>query len=158
MPVKPGSMGRPIPVTRSSSSTRKDAAGADRRHRRDLVRRPDPVMFLRYWNNEQATQEKFNGDWLCTGDLGRQDDDGYFWYVGRKDDVISSGALSHRPRRIEACLVGHHAVAMAAAVGSPDPIRGEVVKAFVQLREGPGSDAGAGARAPGVRAFALERA
>jgi acetyl-CoA synthetase len=100
------------------------------------VRRPDPVMFLRYWNNEQATREKFSGDWLLTGDLGRKDDDGYFWYVGRKDDVISSGAYRIGPGEIEACLAGHQAVAMAAAVGSPDPIRGEVVKAFVQLREG----------------------
>ena len=138
MPVKPGSMGRPIPGHAIELLDEEGRAVPTGEIGEICVRRPDPVMFLRYWNNEQATQEKFNGDWLCTGDLGRQDDDGYFWYVGRKDDVISSGAYRIGPGEIEACLVGHHAVAMAAAVGSPDPIRGEVVKAFVQLREGLG--------------------
>jgi acetyl-CoA synthetase len=100
------------------------------------IRRPAPNMFLRYWGDEKATREKFRGDWMTTGDLGRKDKDGYYWYVGRKDDVISSGAYRIGPGEIEACLLGHRAVALAAAVGSPDPIRGEVVKAFVQLREG----------------------
>ena len=93
-------------------------------------------MFLRYWNDENGTRDKFSGDWLLTGDLAKKDEDGYLWYVGRKDDVISSGAYRIGPGEIEACLTGHPAVALAAAVGSPDPIRGEVVKAFVQLREG----------------------
>lgn len=97
------------------------------------LKRPHPVMFMRYWNDEDATRAKFNGDWLLTGDLARKDEDGYLWYVGRKDDVISSGAYRIGPGEIEACLVGHPAVAQAVAVGSPDPIRGEVVKAFVQL-------------------------
>src|SRR5262249_8737828 len=70
-----------------------------------------------------------------TGDLARQDDEGYFWFVGRKDDLISSGGYRIGPGEIEDCLAGHSAVAVAAAVGSPDPVRGEVVKAFVQLHE-----------------------
>ena len=71
-----------------------------------------------------------------TGDLARKDEDGYFWFVGRKDDVISSGGYRIGPAEIEDCLAGHSAVAVAAVVGSPDAVRGEVVKAFVQLRAG----------------------
>jgi len=100
------------------------------------IRRPDPVLFLGYWHNPQATSDKFIGDRGLTGDLARKDDDGYFWFVGRKDDLISSGGYRIGPGEIEDCLAGHSAVAVAAAVGSPDPVRGEVVKAFVQLREG----------------------
>jgi acetyl-CoA synthetase len=136
MPVKPGSMGRPVPghaIELLDAEGRPVPVGEIGEI---SIRRPDPVMFLRYWNNDEATRDKFHGDWLLTGDLGRKDDDGYFWYVGRKDDVISSGAYRIGPGEIETCLHGHAAVAMAAAVGSPDPIRGEVVKAFVQLREG----------------------
>ena len=136
MPVKPGSMGRPIPGHVVDVVDDRGQAVATGEVGEVAVRRPDPVMFLRYWNNEQATRDKFAGDWLLTGDLGTQDADGYLWYAGRKDDVISSGAYRIGPGEIEACLTGHAAVAVAAAVGSPDPIRGEVVKAFVQLREG----------------------
>ena len=100
------------------------------------IRRPDSVMFLGYWHNPTATAEKFVGDWALTGDLARKDEDGYFWFVGRKDDIISSGGYRIGPGEIEDCLAGHSAVAVAAAVGSPDAVRGEVVKAFVQLREG----------------------
>src|SRR3989442_299207 len=86
-----------------------------------------------YWNNDRATREKFVGDWALTGDLARKDEDGYFWFVGRKDDVISSGGYRIGPGEIEDCLQRHPAVALAAAIGAPDPVRGEVVKAFVQL-------------------------
>jgi acetyl-CoA synthetase len=136
MPVKPGSMGRPVPghaIALVDADGHPVPAGDTGEI---AVGRPDPVMFLRYWNNEAATRDKFAGDWMLTGDLGTQDADGYLWYAGRKDDVISSGAYRIGPGEIEACLAGHAAVAVAAAVGSPDPIRGEVVKAFVQLREG----------------------
>ncbi len=139
MPIKPGALGRPIP---GHDIALLDANGAP--HPADAINTPGeialkrgaPGMFLRYWNDEATTREKFSGDWLLTGDLARKDEDGYLWYVGRKDDVISSGAYRIGPGEIEACLTGHPAVALAAAVGSPDPIRGEVVKAFVQLREG----------------------
>jgi len=136
MPVRPGSMGRPVPghtIALVDPDGRELPAGEIGEI---AVKRPDPVMFLRYWNNEPATRDKFAGDFMLTGDLGQRDDDGYFWYEGRKDDVISSGAYRIGPGEIEHCLAGHEAVALAAAVGSPDPIRGEVVKAFVQLREG----------------------
>lgn len=136
MPVKPGSMGRPIP---GHTVAVVDPAGepvAVGEIGEVAIKRPDPVMFLGYWNNPQATAEKFIGDWALTGDLARQDEDGYFWFVGRKDDVISSGGYRIGPGEIEDCLAGHPAVAVAAVVGSPDTTRGEVVKAFVQLRAG----------------------
>jgi acetyl-CoA synthetase len=136
MPVKPGSMGRPIPghiVDVVDDAGRPVPVGNPGEV---AVRRPDPVMFLRYWNNDAATREKFVGDWALTGDLARKDDEGYFWFVGRKDDVISSGGYRIGPGEIEDCLQGHPAVALAAAIGAPDPLRGEAVKAFVQLHPG----------------------
>ena len=99
-------------------------------------RRPDPVMFLGYWKNEKATAEKFRGDWLISGDLGARDEQGYFRFIGRDDDLITSGGYRIGPGEIEACLLRHPAVALAAAVGEPDPIRTEVVKAVVVLKPG----------------------
>ena len=136
MPLKPGSLGRPIPGHEITLLNAEGVPVPDGEVGEIALKRPVPAMFLRYWNDEAATREKFSGDWLLTSDLARKDEAGYFWYVGRKDDVISSGAYRIGPGEIEACLAGHPAVALAAAVGSPDPIRGEVVKAFVQLREG----------------------
>jgi acetyl-CoA synthetase len=100
------------------------------------VRRPDPVMFLGYWNNPQATREKFIGDWLITGDTGTKDADGYVAFVGRNDDVITSAGYRIGPGPIEDCLLGHPAVRMAAVVGVPDAERTEIVKAFVVLEAG----------------------
>jgi len=94
------------------------------------------VMFLGYWNLPEKTETKFTGDWMRTGDLGRVDDDGYFWYVSRDDDVITSAGYRIGPTEIETCLVGHRDVVMAAVVGVPDPVRTEIVKAFVVLRAG----------------------
>ena len=99
-------------------------------------RRPDPVMFLGYWRNDEATQAKFRGDWLLSGDTGTRDEQGYFRFVGRDDDVITSGGYRIGPGEIETCLSRHPAVALAAVVGEPDPIRTEVVKAVIVLRPG----------------------
>ena len=90
-------------------------------------------MFLEYWNRPDATRDKFVGDWLRTGDRARMDEDGYLWYQARGDDVITSGGYRIGPGEIEDCLLRHPAVAMAAVVGVPDPIRTEIVKAFVVL-------------------------
>ncbi|CDN52784.1 Acetyl-coenzyme A synthetase AcsA [Neorhizobium galegae bv. officinalis bv. officinalis str. HAMBI 1141] len=100
------------------------------------IRRPDPVMFLGYWNDEAATEAKFVGDWLITGDLGRKDRDGYVEFVGRDDDVITSSGYRIGPSEIEDCLTGHPAVRLAAVVGKPDPIRTEIVKAYIALAPG----------------------
>lgn len=100
------------------------------------IRRPDPVMFLGYWNNAKATAEKFVGDWMKTGDLGRQDEDGYVQFFGRDDDVITSSGYRIGPAEIEDCLIGHPAVRLAAVIGKPDTLRTEIVKAFVVLQDG----------------------
>ncbi|TMB32281.1 MAG: AMP-dependent synthetase [Deltaproteobacteria bacterium] len=99
-------------------------------------KRPDPVMFLEYWRNESATRAKFRGDWLVSGDLGLRDEAGYFRFVGRDDDLITSGGYRIGPGEIEACLTRHPAVALAAVVGEPDPVRTEVVKAVIVLKQG----------------------
>jgi acetyl-CoA synthetase len=142
MPVKPGAMGRAVP---GHDVAIVDDAGhplPDGETGNVGIRRGDPVMFLGYWNNAAATAAKFAGDWLLTGDQARRDADGYFWYVGRDDDVITTAGYRVGPGEIEDCLGAHPAVAMAAVVGVPDPVRTEAIKAFVVLRDGvAGSDA-----------------
>jgi acetyl-CoA synthetase len=100
------------------------------------VRRPDPVMFLEYWQSPEATAKKFIGDWMTTGDQGVEDEDGYIRFFGRDDDVITSSGFRIGPGEIENCLTGHPAIALAAAVGKPDTLRTEVVKAYVVLKDG----------------------
>lgn len=100
------------------------------------IRRPDPVMFLEYWGRPEATAEKFVGDWMMTGDQGVQDEDGYVFFVGRDDDIITSASYRIGPGEIEDCLLMHPAVALSAAIGKPDPLRTEIVKAYVVLKEG----------------------
>jgi acetyl-CoA synthetase len=100
------------------------------------VRRPDPVMFLEYWQSPEATAKKFIGDWMTTGDQGVEDGDGYIRFFGRDDDVITSSGFRIGPGEIEDCLTGHPAIALAAAVGKPDTLRTEVVKAYVVLKDG----------------------
>ena len=118
------------------------------------IRRPDPVMFLGYWNKREATEKKFAGDWCLTGDQGRKDDDGYIWFVGRDDDIITSGGYRIGPGEIEDCLITHPAVAMAAVIGVPDAIRTEAVKAFIVLH--PGHNAGDALRRD-IQSFVRER-
>ena len=105
------------------------------------VLRPDPVMFIKYWNRDEATQDKFIGEWMTTGDQGLMDDEGYISFIGRDDDVITSAGYRIGPTEIEDCLISHPAVALAAVVGKPDPMRTEIVKAFIVLkRDTPPSD------------------
>ncbi len=136
MPVYPGAMGRPVPghdVAIVNDEGQPQAAGTPGNI---AVRRPDPVMFLEYWRNPEATAQKFAGDWLLTGDQGFLDDRGYLRFVGRDDDVITSAGYRIGPGEIEDCLLKHPAIAMAAAIGVPDPERTERVKAFIVLKEG----------------------
>ncbi|PVB61440.1 AMP-binding protein [Labrenzia sp. 011] len=100
------------------------------------IRRPDPVMFLKYWNKPEATEEKFIGDWMITGDQGVVDEDGYVHFVGRDDDIITSASYRIGPGEIEDCLIKHPSVALAAVIGKPDPLRTEIVKAYVVLKPG----------------------
>ena len=140
MPARPGSMGRPVPGHRVAVTDKEGNELGPGEQGEIAVRRPDPVMMLGYWNNEAATKDKFVGDWLKTGDLASVDDEGYFRFVGRDDDVIISAGYRIGPVEIEDTLVKHRDVLMAAAVGKPDLVRDQVVKAFVVLREGSEAD------------------
>jgi acetyl-CoA synthetase len=134
--ARAGSTGRPVPGHRVAVIRPDGSPAAVDETGQIAVARPDPVMFLRYWNDPEATERKFLGDWMTTGDQGRVDADGYVHFVGRDDDVITSSGYRIGPGEIEDCLLRHPAVALAAAVGKPDPVRTEIVKAFVVLRPG----------------------
>ena len=97
---------------------------------------PDPVFLLQYWRNPEATAARYKGEWWITGDLAHKDEDGFIWFAGRDDDVISTGGYRVGPGEIEDCILKHPAVAIVAVVGSPDTLRGEVPKAFVRLKSG----------------------
>ena len=136
MPIRKGSMGKPIPGHRVEVVDQEGQVVPPGTVGEIAVLRPDPVMFLNYWQNAQATREKFIGDWSLTGDLGKKDEDGYLWYVARKDDIITSSGYRIGPAEIEDCLIKHPAVAMSAVIGNPDPVRTEIVKAFLVLKPG----------------------
>jgi acetyl-CoA synthetase len=135
-PVKAGSMGRAIPghavevVDDAGNVLPPGTPGVV------AVRRPDPVVFLEYWKQPQATAEKFRGDWCLLGDVAVKDQDGHFWFQGRDDDIISSAGYRIGPGEVEECLARHPAVALAGVIGAPDPIRGEVVAAFIVPAQG----------------------
>jgi acetyl-CoA synthetase len=136
MPPKPGSMGKPYPGHRVDVI---DDAGnplPDGEEGELAAWCDDPVMFLGYWNNPQATAAKITANWFRTGDVGYRDADGFLWFVGRKDDVITSAGYRIGPGEIEDSLLKHPAVLQAAVIGKPDPLRGEIVKAFVVLTDG----------------------
>ena len=134
--TRPGAIGRQVPG-HTVAVIRPDGTRATSGELGQIaVQRPNPVMFLEYWGNPDATREKFIGDWMTTGDQGCIDEDGYFHFVGRDDDVITSAGYRIGPGEIEDCLIRHPAVALAAVVGKPDAVRTEIVKAFVVLKAG----------------------
>jgi acyl-coenzyme A synthetase/AMP-(fatty) acid ligase len=139
MEVRPGSMGKPTPgfdVAVVDDDGRVLGAGQEG-HVAVRVRPERPVgLFSGYWRDPEATAAAFRGDWYYTGDRAVTDEDGYFWFVGRADDVILSAAYRIGPFEVESALVEHPAVAEAAVVGKPDPERGQIVKAFVVLAPG----------------------
>ncbi len=141
MEARPGIMGRPVPGHDVNVVDDKGNVLGDDELGNIAVRRPDPVMFLGYWNNPDATEKKFAGDWLLTGDTGMRDAKGWIRFVGRDDDVITSSGYRIGPGEIEDCLLKHPAVALAGVVGKPDAQRTEIVKAFIVLKVGvTGSD------------------
>jgi acetyl-CoA synthetase len=141
-PARPGSMGRPYPGHRITLIDDAGAEVADGELGEVAVNRiapdgvPDPVFFLGYFHNDEATVRKYSGDWCRTGDLATRDGDGYLWYQGRADDMFKAAGYRIGPSEIENCLVRHPAVANAAVVPSPDETRGNVVKAFIVLAAG----------------------
>lgn len=148
MDIRPGSMGRPLPGIEAAIVAR-DETGAPvvRDGEMELVTDPDtmgelalrpgwPSMFRGYLNEEERYRKCFVGGWYLTGDLARRDEDGYYWFVGRGDDVIKSSGHLIGPFEVESSLMEHDAVAEAGVIGVPDPVAGEVVKAFVELKPG----------------------
>ena len=139
--IKPGSMGRPLPGVRAGVVHRRDDGSVEIVEKPDvegeLALRPGwPSMFRGYLNQEERYQHSFADGWYLSGDLAKRDADGYFWFVGRADDVIKSAGHLIGPFEVENALTDHPAVAEAAVIGMPDPTVGEVVKAFVTLKDG----------------------
>jgi acetyl-CoA synthetase len=139
LPVKPGSMGLPVPGVEAAIVERRDGAVEVQPPGRvgELALRPGwPSMFRGYLGQEERYRSCFAGGWYLTGDLAKRDEDGYYWFVGRGDDVIKSAGHLIGPFEVESVLLEHPAVAEAAVIGVPDPIAGETVKAFVALKPG----------------------
>jgi acetyl-CoA synthetase len=152
--TRPGAIGKPVPGHVVAVIGADGAPVAAGELGQIAIKRPDPVMFLEYWGRPDATREKFIGDWMTTGDQGRVDEDGYVHFIGRDDDVITSSGYRIGPSEIEDCLIRHPAVALAAAVGKPDAVRTEIVKAFVVLKPG---TAPSDALAADIQAFVRTR-
>ncbi|CAD0183531.1 Acetyl-coenzyme A synthetase [Ruegeria sp. THAF57] len=132
-PVRPGCIGKPVPGHEVAVI---DEDGTPTRDEGDVaIRRGSASMLLEYWNRPEATAEKFRGDWLITGDRGVWEGE-YLRFVGRDDDVITSAGYRIGPAEIEDCLLTHPAVATVGVVGKPDPLRTEIVKAYVVLKPG----------------------
>jgi acetyl-CoA synthetase len=141
MPIRPGSMGRPLPgieagiVERSSEGVVRELTDPDEVG--ELALRPGwPSMFRGYLNEPERYGKCFEGGWYLSGDLARRDRDGYFWFVGRADDVIKSAGHLVSPFEVESALLQHPAVAQAAVIGLPDPIVYQSIKGFVELKPG----------------------
>ena len=136
MDIRPGSMGKPIPGVEVGII---DAEGNELPAGENgilAVRPPWPGMFQAYWNDQERYDSRFQNGWYLTGDEASRDEDGYFWFVGRSDDVINTAGHLVGPFEVESALIEHPAVAEAGVIGKPDPIAMEVVKAFVSLKEG----------------------
>lgn len=141
MEIRPGSMGRPLPgIEAAIVHPRKDGTVevvTEAGIQGELALRPGwPSMFRGYLHEEERYRKCFAGGWYLTGDIARKDADGYFWFVGRADDVIKSAGHLIGPFEVESVLMEHPAVAEAGVIGKPDPVIGEVVKAFVSLKKG----------------------
>jgi acetyl-CoA synthetase len=141
MDIKPGSMGRPLPGIEAAIVRKTGEASvaviAEPGVQGELaLKRGWPSMFRGYLNDEARYRKCFAGEWYLTGDLAKRDRDGYFWFVGRADDVIKSSGHLIGPFEVESALMEHPAVAEAGVIGKPDPMQYETVKAFVSLKEG----------------------
>lgn len=140
MPIKPGSMGKPLPgveaaIVRHGDDGTLAILGNDEIGELAL-KQPWPGMFRTYLGQQDRYQRCFAGDWYLSGDLARRDADGYYWFIGRSDDVIKSAGHLIGPFEVESALMEHSAVAEAAVIGKPDSLLGETVKAFVSLKRG----------------------
>ena len=136
LPVRPGSMGKPVPgfdIGVVDEEGREVPAGEEGQIAVKIKPERPVGLFQEYWRDDEAMERSFLGDWYLTGDKAYKDEDGYFWFVGRADDVIISAGYRIGPFEVESALIEHPAVAESAVVASPDPVRGDIVKAFVIL-------------------------
>jgi acetyl-CoA synthetase len=137
--IRPGSMGRPLPgvdaaIVRKATDGSLELISAPGVEGELALRRGWPSMFRGYLDDDERYRRCFSGDWYLTGDLARRDSDGYYWFVGRADDVIKSSGHLIGPFEVESALLEHPAVAEAGVIGKPDPTALEIVKAFVALK------------------------
>lgn len=133
--MKPGSMGKPYPGHRVEIMNKEGRPTQPGELGEIAIHKTDPGMFLTYWNSPADTEDKFKGDWFLSNDMGYKDDEGYFWFRNRTDDVIISAGYRIGPTEIEKCIFGHPSVRDVAVIGAHDPTRGEIVKAFIELKE-----------------------
>jgi acetyl-CoA synthetase len=141
MPIRPGSMGRPLPGIEAAIVQKRKDGGVDvvtePGKEGELALKPGwPSMFRGYLHEEERYKKCFVDGWYLSGDLAKRDADGYFWFVGRGDDVIKTSGHLIGPFEVESALLEHPAVAEAGVIGKPDPVAGAIVKAFVSLKPG----------------------
>jgi acetyl-CoA synthetase len=136
MEIKPGSMGKPIPGVKAAIIDDQGNELPPYRMGNLAIKKGWPSMMHTIWNNPQKYESYFINDWYVSGDSAYMDEDGYFWFQGRIDDVIMTSGERVGPFEVESKLVEHPAVAEAGVIGKPDPVRGEIIKAFISLREG----------------------
>jgi acetyl-CoA synthetase len=140
MEIRPGSMGKPVPGVQAAIIQRKGESI-------EVIEKPGiegelalhvgwPSMFRGYLNEQERYSHCFMGDWYLSGDLARRDADGYYWFVGRSDDIIKTSGHMVGPFEVESALMEHPAIAEAGVIGKPDPLIGQIVKAFVVLKQG----------------------
>jgi acetyl-CoA synthetase len=143
MEVRAGSMGLPLPgCTMAVVDDAGRELGADEVGHIGMIPDPEGYYSRGYWNDAGRDREMYRGPWMTCGDLARRDRDGYFWFEGRSDDVIKSAGYRIGPFEVESAILKHEAVAEAAVVGKPDPLRGQIVKAYVVLKPGRRAPAG----------------
>ena len=137
LPIRPGSMGKPFPGIEAAIIDDEFRAIDEPMREGQLALRPGwPSMFRTYWKDEERYQSRFKGGWYLTGDRAKRDADGYYWFVGRDDDVINTAGHLVGPFEVESVLIEHPAVAEAGVIGKPDAVAMEIVKAFVSLKDG----------------------
>jgi acetyl-CoA synthetase len=140
MKVKPGSMGKPLPGVEAAIAEVTDTGfhliTEANKQGHLVLKKGWPSMFRSYLHEEERYKKCFRGDWYITGDLAKKDEEGYFWFVGRADDIIKTSGHMVGPFEVESALMEHPAVTEAAVIGKPDPLIGEIVKAFVVLKKG----------------------
>ena len=132
MPTKQGSIGKPVPghdvriVNEKGEFIKEPGLDGE-----IIVKSNTPVSFLKYWENDEATNEKIKNGWLYTGDFAYKDEEGYFYFKGREDDIINTSGYRVGPSEVEDAILSHPEISMVAVIGVPDKLRGQIIKAFI---------------------------